>query len=360
MRQRVKTSAHLPVGSVGSLGSTDPDTSIAFSHIQYRDLDDACTNSPAWIAPAKLRSLSRQMLPHKFALLHLNRWCDSANLLFPADILEPAIETYPLDIAALAAGSAVIVGGGLDRAFGGTIRGDATVCAAVAKIAIDDEEHVFILDADAVPFSRGAGIKSRFDGYHRDFSMSRLTLESYNAGDIADWAGSRPYGDATEVVHPSRRTKFTAFLALYQAAAERRLHIHPKFKDLIAEMRAFEVHEDGKATDGEAAVPKFTHPRGGHDDFVHAVAWALYSLRSVTLNPYEIEGINCSGRGASIQHCALNGGGHIPACADACRSMADATRLYDAYLARGPLTPLPLPAFIADKLRNVGAHTLPR
>ncbi len=339
---------------------TDPDTSIAFSHIQYRDLDDACTNSPAWIAPAKLRSLSRQMLPHKFALLHLNRWCDSANLLFPADILEPAIETYPLDIAALAAGSAVIVGGGLDRAFGGTIRGDATVCAAVAKIALDDEEHVFILDADAVPFSRAAGIKSRFDGYHRDFSMSRLTLESYNAGDIADWAASRPYGDATEVVHPSRRTKYTAFLALYQAAAERRLHIHPKFKDLIAEMRAFEVHEDGKATDGEAAVPKFTHPRGGHDDFVHAVAWALYSLRSVTLNPYEIEGINCSGRGASIQHCALNGGGHIPACADACRSMGDATRLYDAYLARGPLTPLPLPAFIADKLRNVGAHTLPR
>ena len=40
--------------------------------------------------------------------------------------------------------------------------------------------------------------------------------------------------------------------------------------------------------------------------------------------------------------------------------LADAMRLYDSYLARGPLTPLPLPAFIADKLKNVGSHTLPR
>lgn len=340
--------------------ATDPDLSIAFSHIQYADLDQACANAPAWIDPAKLRSLSRQMLPGRFALLHLNRFGDAANLLFPADILDPAIEAYPLNVAALAAGSAIIVGGGLDRAFGGTVRGDATVCAAVAKLALDDEEQIFILDADAVPFSRAAGIKSRFDGYHRDYGMTRAVLESFNAQDIADWAGTRPYSGGVEVIHPSRRVKYAAFLALYQAAAEGRLHIHPKFTDLIAEMRCFEVVDDGKATDGEAAVPKFQHPRGKHDDFLHAVVWALYSLRSVTLNPYEIEGINCNGRGASIQHCSLNGGGHIPPCADACRSMTDAMRLYDAYLARGPLVPLPLPAFIADKLKNVGSHTLPR
>lgn len=338
----------------------DPDRSIYFSHLAFRDLDDACNNCPPWITPEKLRSLSRQMLPGRFNALHLNKWSDAANLLFPADILDPAIEAYPLNVLALAAGSAVIVGGGLDRAFGGTVRGDATVCAAVAKLALDDEEHIFILDADAVPFSRAAGIKSRFDGYHRDYGMTRLGLESYGAQDIADWAASRPYSAGTEVFHPSRRLKYSAFLALYQAAAERRLHIHPKFADLIAEMRVFEVHEDGKATDGEAAVPKFQHPRGKHDDFLHAVVWALYSLRSVTLNPYEIHGIACNGRGASIQHCSLNGGGHIPPCADACRSMTDAMRLYGAYLARGPLVPLPLPAFIADKLKNVGSHTLPR
>ncbi|HVJ03292.1 MAG TPA: terminase large subunit [Sphingomonas sp.] len=338
----------------------DPDTSIAFSHIQYADLDEACDKSPAWIAPAKLRSLARQMLPHKFALLHLNRWGDAANLLFPAAVLDPCLESYPLDLDALAAGSASIVGGGLDRAFGGTVRGDKTATACVAKIALDDEEHIYVLDADSVPFSRMAGIKTRLDGYHTGYAMKRLVLESYGAQDVADWAGTRPYSAGTEVVHPSRRTKYVAFLALYQAAAEGRLHIHPRFKELIAELRAFEVHEDGKATDGEAAVPKFSHPRGGHDDFVHALAWAVYSLRTATLNPYEIAGINCTGIGASIVHCALNGGDHVPACADVCRSMSEARELYQAYLARGPLVPLQLPAFIANKLQNIGAHTLPR
>lgn len=338
----------------------DPDTSIAFSHIEYADLDDACANTPAWIPAGKLRSLSRQMLPTKFALLHLNRWGDAANLLFPASVLDSCLDAYPLDLKALAAGSAAIVGAGLDRAFGGTVRGDKTATACVAKIAIDDEEHIYVLDADSVPFSRMAGIKSRFEGYHAAHGMKRLVLESYGAQDVADWAATRPYSGGTEVVHPSRRTKYAAFLALYQAAAEGRLHIHPAFKDLIAELRVFEVTEDGRATDGEAAVPKFSHPRGAHDDFVHALAWAVYSLRTVTLNPYELAGVHCAGSGASVIHCALNGGEHIPPCADACRSMAEASQLFDAYLARSPLVPLELPAFIANKVQNIGAHTLPR
>jgi len=337
----------------------NPDRSIAFSHIQYADLEEACTKSPAWIDPNKLRSLSRQMLPHKFALLHLNRWSDAANLLFPSDILNPCISEYPLDLKELAAGSAYIVGGGLDRAFSGSRHGDKTVTACVAKIAVD-EEHVYILDADAVPFSRAGGIKSRLDGYHRDHGMSRLVLESYNSGDIAEWTATRPYNAGTEVQHPSRRSKYHAFLGLYQAAAEGRLHIHPKFTDLIGELRVFEVHEDGKATDGEASVPRFSHPRGAHDDFVHATVWALYALRTVTLNPYELHGIQCNGRGAAVPNCVLNGGGFVPGCADSCRSMGEARKLHEAYLQRGPVAPLDLPAFIANKLHNIGAHSLPR
>lgn len=338
----------------------DPDRSICFSHIEYADLEEACAKAPAWIDPAKLRSLSRQMLPHKFALLHLNRWGDAANLLFPASILDSCIEAYPLNLDALAAGSASIVGGGLDRAFGGTIRGDATVTACVAKVAIDDEEHIYVLDASSVLFSRMAIIRSRFDGYHSEHGMSRLSLESYGSQDVADWAATRPYGNGSEVIHPSRRTKYAGFLALYQAAAEGRLHVHPKFKELIAELRAFEVNEDGRATDGEASIPKFSHPRGGHDDYVHALCWAVYSLRSVTLNAYELEGVHCNGRGAAVVHCALNGGPHVPTCADNCRSMGEARRLHAAYLARGPMVPLELHAFITDKIINVGAHSVPR
>ncbi len=339
---------------------TDPDTSIAFAHIEYADLDEACRQSPPWIAPNKLRSLSRQMLPHKFALLHLNRWGDAANALFPKSVLDSCTEEYPLDVKALAAGSAFAVGAGLDRAFGGSRHGDATVTACIAKIVLDDEEHIFVMDADTVFLGRLGGIKKRFETYHHAYGMSRVTLESYGAQDVADWCAAQPYGGGSEVIHPSRATKYAAFTALYQAAAEGRLHIHPAFKDLLAEMAIFEVVEDGKATDGLAAVPKFTHPRGAHDDYVHALAWAVYSLRTVTLCAYEIEGIHCNGRGASIAHCALNGGGIIPPCADGCRSMVEVRKLYSAYRERGPLNIIELPAFIESKIKNIGAHTLPR
>ena len=339
---------------------TDPDRSIAFAHIEYADLEEACRNSPAWIAPSKLRSLSRQMLPHKFALLHLNRWGDAANALFPKEVLDACVEEYPLDLAALANGSAYVVGAGLDRAFGGSKHGDATVTACVAKIVLDEEEHLFVLDADAVFLGRLGGIKKRLETYHRAFKMSRATLESYGAQDVADWCATQPYSAGVETVHPSRNIKYAAFTALYQAAAEGRLHIHPAFKDLLAEMAIFEVVEDGKATDGQAAIPKFTHPRGAHDDYVHALAWAVHSLRHVSLHPYEVEGIACNGRGPSVVHCSLNGGGTIPPCADTCRSMSEVRELYAAYLKRAPVAQVELPVFIEGKLKNIGAHSLPR
>lgn len=338
----------------------DRDTSIAFSHIEYADVDDACRKAPAWLSPTKLRSLSRQMLPHEFALYHLNRWQDAASTLFPADMLAACIHDYPLVRSDLTNGSAYVTGAGLDRAFGGSKHGDRTVTACVAKIVLDEDEHIFVLDADAVFLGRLSGLKSRFAEYHREHRITRATLESYGSQDVADWSATQPFASGVEVVHPSRRSKYAAFMSLYQAAAEQRLHIHPKFKALIDELSVFEVIADGKATDGEAAVPKFTHPRGAHDDYVHALAWAVYSLRTVTLNPYEIEGISCHGRGADVEMCALNGGAHLPFCGQSCRSMREASRLHAAYLDRKPLQPIGLEAFIANKLRNVGAHTLPR
>jgi hypothetical protein len=338
----------------------NPDPSIAFSHIEYADIADACAKAPAWLSAAKLRSLSRQMLPHEFALYHLNRWQDAASILFPPAILDPCIHEYPLDIAALANGAGLVVGSGLDRAFGGSKHGDRTVTACVAKVVVDDDEHLFVLEAEAVLLSRLSVIKSRLTGYHRDHLMSRATLESYGSQDVADWCGTQPFAAGVEIVHPSRRTKYAAFMALYQAAAEQRLHVHPKFKPLIEELHIFEVISDGKATDGEAAVPKFTHPRGAHDDYVHALAWASYSLRTVTLNPYEIEGIHCHGRGADVKMCALNGGAHLPPCGETCRSMKDAGRLFAAYLDRKPHTPVGFETYIADKLKNTGTHTVPR
>ncbi|WP_202090489.1 terminase large subunit domain-containing protein [Sphingomonas aliaeris] len=339
---------------------TDPDHSISFSHIEYSNLDDACRNAPPWINETKLRSLARQMLPHEFALYHLNRWGDAASTLFPADMLAACTHEYPLDLPSLAAGSAYVVGAGLDRAFGGSRHGDRTVTACVVKIVVDDDEHLYVLDANSVFMSRLSVIKARFEGYHCNQDMTRATLESYGAQDVADWCASQPYGSGVETIHPSRKSKYGAFMGLYQAAAEQRLHIHPVFKELLAELAVFEVHADGKATDGEAAVPKFTHPRGAHDDYVHAVAWAAHSLRHVSLNPYEIEGIHCNGRGPDVAMCALNGGAHVPLCARSCRSMREASRLFDDYVDRRPVDALAFPAFLANKLKNIGAHSIPR
>jgi hypothetical protein len=338
----------------------DPDPAIVFSHIEYADIEDACAKAPAWLSAARLRSLARQMLPHEFALYHLNRWQDAASTLFPKAILDACIHEYPLELAALANGAGSVVGCGLDRAFGGSKHGDRTVTACVAKVVVDEDEHLFVLDAEAVLLGRLSSIKSRFARYHHDYSMSRATLESYGSQDVADWSATQPFAAGVEVVHPSRRSKYAAFMALYQAAAEERLHIHPKFKALIEELQVFEVISDGKATDGEATVPKFTHPRGGHDDYVHALAWASHSLRTITLNPYEIEGIHCNGRGPDVLMCALNGGGHLPLCGQSCRSMKEAGRLFQAYLDRKPLTPVGFEAFIANKLKNIGSHTVPR
>jgi hypothetical protein len=339
---------------------TDPDRSIAFSHIEYANLDDACRHAPPWISEAKLRSLARQMLPGEFALYHLNKWTDAASTLFPADVLAACTHEYPLDLKALTNGAAFIVGAGLDRAFGGSKHGDRTVTACVLKVVLDDEEHIFVIDADSVFLGRLGGIKSRLESYHRGFSMSRATLESYGAQDVADWAATQPFSSGVEVVHPNRKVKYQAMMGLYQAAAEQRLHIHPAFADLLAELAVFEVHADGRATDGEASVPKFTHPRGAHDDYVHALAWAVHSLRHVTLNPYELEGIHCHGRGADVAHCVLNGGAHVPLCARECRSMREASKLFEAYRQRKTVQPDGFETFVLTKLKNVGSHTIPR
>ena len=61
---------------------------------------------------------------------------------------------------------------------------------------------------------RLGGIKSRLEGYHRGYAMSRATLESYGAQDAADWAATQPFSSGVEVIHPSRRTKYQAFMGL--------------------------------------------------------------------------------------------------------------------------------------------------
>jgi len=145
------------------------DPSLFFSHISYTDLDDACANGPSWIDPVKLRAASRRMLPSTFNLMHLNRWGDASGLLIDADTLSKCTEvSYLPDPKAIAAGASYVVSGGLDRAFGGSKHGDSTITTAIVMTVQDDEEHYYVLDSEAVLFSRLAGIKANLKRYHRD------------------------------------------------------------------------------------------------------------------------------------------------------------------------------------------------
>lgn len=337
------------------------DPSLFFSHISYTDLEDACANGPSWIDPVRLRAAARRMLPQQFGLYHLNRWGDASSLLIDGDTLALCTEqTYQSDPKAISAGAAYVVAGGLDRAFGGSRHGDATVTTAVVMTTIDDEEHYFVLDSDAVMFSRLGGIKSNFRRYYKDWGMSRAALETYGAQDVYDWAQAESFAEGTELITPSRKVQYQAFTLLATAAAEGRLHIDPRFEKLIEELKTFEIVDDGKETVGNEALPKFGHPTGKHDDHVYSLAWAMFATREITLNPYELNGVRCSETGPARTMCALNGGTIIPMCAGSCRSMRLAFDLFDQYASRSPRNNLPVEGFIIDKIKNIGSHTIAR
>jgi hypothetical protein len=195
--------------------------------------------------------------------------------------------------------------------------------------------------------------------------MSRVAVESYNSQDVFDWITQQPYGKDAELIHVTRQRKAAAFTSLWAAANEGRLHIHPSFAKLLDEMRTFECVFDGKRSNGSTATedmhPRFQHAAGAHDDFLHSLLWAFYSLRDQPLNQYELDGVNCHGTEPNVSLCVLNGGQLVPfACADQCRSMYEARQLHAAYLSRNPVAPLPLDEFIVSRVKNVGCNTMPR
>lgn len=348
------------VGSCGSplyalfgIHERGDDPTLFYSHISYRDLEDACTNAPPWITPRALRSRAAQMLPGEFSQQHLNLWGASTSALFPPDVLERCRDSYRLDVPSITGGAAHVVGAGLDRAYGFSLHGDATVTTCVLKMLVGEDDHFFVLGSDKISFSSAGGIRRAFTRYRTDFGMSRAAIESYNSQDIAAWCADQSFDH--EVIHPTAERQANAFTALYQAAAEGRLHITPQFEKLFAELASFEYQT------GTGSVPRFEAAKSHHDDHVYSLAWAVYALREIELNPYELPGVHCyAPPGPSAALCVLNDGELVPPCADSCRSMRAARSLYQGYLNRGSLTPLDFGEFVSAKVKNVGAHTLPR
>jgi hypothetical protein len=120
-----------PLYALHQLWERHGDPKLFVSYVYYRDLEHAVASGPRWIAADKLRSRAAQMLPAAFAQQHLNQWGSATNALFPADIVARCKDKYPLDVTALADGGVSVAGGGLDRAYGFSLHGDAPYRASI-------------------------------------------------------------------------------------------------------------------------------------------------------------------------------------------------------------------------------------
>jgi hypothetical protein len=342
-----------PLYGLYQAATSGKDPSICFSHIWYRDLEHAVAEGPAWIDEQRLRSRAAQMLPAEFAMMHCNQWTDGSSSVFPeAVIARCTAERYALDPAVLADGRAYAVGIGLDRALLFSMNGDKTVVGCVAKMTDEAGEPIFyVLEARALPFSTEAAVKRAIVDLKAKFGATHICVERYESSDLAAWAGTQKL-DA-EMTHATSREQQEVFTTMATAAAEGRLKVHPAFEGLIREMAAFQYEI---ATDGNrGVVAKFSHPKGGHDDHVFAVAWAIHSLREQHLDPYQISGITCDAHAATAQHCILNGGQLVPLCSGECPSFNAVRGLYGKFAAKVPRA-MRLEDFVKLRLRNTGAH----
>ena len=345
-----------PLWVLWQANQNDPEASVHFSHIGYRDIEDAIANLPSWLRETGLRTLAATMLPIQFAQQHLNQWQAGSSCLFPSEVIDRCRDSYPLDVKAITNGAAFVTGGGLDRAYGFSLHGDRTVASAVVRVLEGEDDHYYVVASDHVRFSAASGIKSCLSRYHQEFKMSRAAIESYNAQDIAAWCADQSFDH--ETVHATSERQSNAFTALYNAAAEGRLHIHPKFEALLEEMATFEYRLENVS--GKGTLPKFEAAKGCHDDYVYSLAWAIYSLREIELNPYEISGVHCFANAVVAPLCALNGGSIVPACSETCRSFNKAADLYTKYKERSGAACMPIEDFINYKLQNVGSCTVSR
>lgn len=348
-----------PLYGLYQLAQSGADPTIYFSHIWYRDLEDAIVRGPSWIKPERLRSRSKQMLPAEFAMQHLNQWGSGTNRVFPDEAIERCRDSYPLNSTLVADGRAFAVGAGLDRALIVSFHGDKTVSCCVLKTtgAADDEPHFYVLDAHPFMISTEGAIKRKFTAYKKDFGLSNVCIERYEGQDIELWC--RHQGFNSELIHATPQQQVPAFMALANASSEGRLHVHPKFEGIFKEMDTFEYELVGTGT-SEGVKPRFQHAKGAHDDHLYALAWAVYSLRDIELNPYEMVGIHCSAPGPVARLCLLNDGDLTPSCAEECRSFQTMKNLYDVYKSRAGIAPMGIDDFFRSKIVNIGSHTVRR
>lgn len=303
-----------------ALSGADP--SIGISYINYRDLTDAVDNNLSdFIDGAWLRSRAIQMLPAMFKRYHLNQAVTDSDLLFSrSDIESIPVQglSYPLhpktvqkSILSRFAGGLSVNCFGLDRALSFSKHGDRTIGVMVAKgwlnddllyqgipknaltpelklLLAEDPFEYWILGAKVFENSMPGEIQQEILTWKTIFGLANVSLETYQANDLHLWCGT--INQASELVNPTQGVQVDMFTRLHRIMTMRRLHsafnVDPL---LLAELENFPYElKNGKPVFGldRKKTVEFTDFEGNrqrleiNDDFVYALALAIYGLRN--------------------------------------------------------------------------------
>ncbi len=329
----------------------EDDDRIFCKRIEYRDFEDYLENAPQWIDRAKARRLQRTQLPASFERDILGKRGAAVNALFKPSHIQDCKAIYPIpvdpsDFVKLFNGQKFIVGGGLDRAYGFSLHGDATIWTSVAKVAgFDEEPHYWLLNQKSIAFSSGRGIKKAINEDQERYQFENLVIEAYNAQDIASWAQECKI--PVEVIHATSTAQVPAFTELHRIVAEGRLHFPSEFERLAEEMKTFIYDTSGKQ-------PKFGHAKGFNDDRVYSLAWSIWSLRDVELTTYEIKKIVCRSKSSHVKLCYLRAGDMVLPCSDVCEAHKTVEAMYLQYRRRKVNSEISIPTFFKSKVRLSG------
>ena len=317
-----------PLHRLEQLAESGEDPTVSVRRIEYADLDEAMEKSPPWIRRDWLKSRKLQLLPATFETQHLNRRSAATNSLFAPDDLAACKERLPLPVEkpsleSWAAGRTYVVGGGLDRAYFGSLHGDATIWTSVAKVASADcgEPHYLVLNQKSVLGSMAAGIKRAILDDHERYGLHNAVVEAYNSQDVALWAQER--GIPTEIVHATNTAQTPAFLEFHRIVKEHRLHFSDKLEGLEKEMSTF-IYE---LVNGS---PRFGSDKW-HDDRVYSLAWAIYATRQDELAAYTLSNVLCDSTSTYGRFCYLRNGDSVLTCARSCPSHAKVQGMYLQY-----------------------------
>jgi hypothetical protein len=331
-----------PLHRLEQLHETGEDPTVFVHRIEYRSLDEALEKSPPWISRDWLRSRQKQLLPAVFATQHLNQRSAASNNLFALTDIQRAQGRLPLpftadDLINIAAGRTFATGGGLDRAYFGSLQGDATIWTSVAKIAdaTGGEPHFYVLNQKNILGSLGSGIKKAILADMEAYKLTNSVIEAYNAQDIATWAAEMQI--PAEVFHATNTAQVPAFMELYRIVKEDRLHFSDKLKDLAREMETF-LYE---LVNGQ---PRFGSDKW-HDDRVYSLVWAVHSLRQKELAAYTLKNIVCESKSPHARLCYMRRGELILPCSEYCPSHKKVTAMYLQHRTTRVESDLTLPEF---------------